>query len=403
MSVSRKTQRGWYGIDAMQRWRADQQARNRGAELDVVLMTHPRDENDLVRLFPWAQSMSLDERRVIAQHLRPVFGEVISADNLNVGLLFMPLFAHEIMNPRTRRQCRDVLKYEGMQAIRTSGAKVVCLGGLLGGLSGYGRHLDHQAEEMGVTVTTGHSLTAISVLQTYLRAVRELNMAPAERELAVLGVGSVGWGFARLLSHEKEVPRKVTLIDTPRRARHLEQHAEELRARGRFEVATETTSREGVLADDSASYRSSFLISAVSMPNVVDIHKVAAGTVLVDDSQPYCWSRDEAWQRCRDQLDIVPCEAGLIDVDTLGYRSHFPFDFADHDRMGGSRTAWCCLTEGLLRALHPHLPPTRGEPTEDTLHVYSEAFRECGLKPAELQCGPHPLPVDALRQRIGDS
>ena len=226
MSLSRKTQRGWYGIDAISRWRAEQEAKNRGTQLDVVLMTHPRDEHDVTRLFPWVQSMTLSERRVIAQHMRPVFGEVISADRLNIGMLFLPLFAHEIMNPRTRRQCRDLLKHEGMRALKESGAKVVCLGGLLGGLSGYGRHLESQAREMGITVTTGHSLTSISVLYTYLRAARELDLDVGSSELAVLGVGSVGWGFSRLLSREPHTPRKVTLIDTPRRARQKQSEAE---------------------------------------------------------------------------------------------------------------------------------------------------------------------------------
>lgn len=389
----------WLGSDSLDRWKSRPGARFQPRKLDVVLLTHPRDEADFVRLFPWGGKLTLDERREIAQHLRPTFGEVISADNLTIGLLFLPVFAAEIMHPATRSRCRTFLKTEGMAAAAASGARVLCLGGLLGSLSAYGRHVDATASEAGMVVTTGHSLTAISVLQTYRRTLAELALDPRTGSMAILGVGSVGWGFARLLAASAAVPRHITLVDVPRCAEKLEEFAAALRAYGRFTVSCEVTDRHGVLPPSSACYHSQFLVSAVSTPEVVDINLVAPGTVLIDDSQPYCWSRSQAWKRCRDQLDIVPCEAGLIDVGSIGYRSHFPFDFADQ-AIDGSRTAWCCLTEGLLQALEPDLPATLGEPTAETLDAYLQAFDRHGLQSAMLQCGENALPVQALRQSL---
>ena len=387
----------WLGSTSASRWQDRSGARIQEQKLDVVLLTHPRDETDFIRLFPWGERLSLEERRQIAQHLRPVFGEVISADRLSIGLLFLPVFAAEIMDPASRQRCRTFLKEEGMAAAAASGAKVVCLGGLLGSLSGYGRHLEQASRAAGMTITTGHSLTSISVLQTYRRAIAELALEPSAGSMAILGMGSVGGGFARLLADAPSVPRHVTLVDTPRREKHLEDFARELGSSGRFSVSYELTDRHGVLIPGSACYNSQFLVSAVSTPEVVDVRHVAPGTILIDDSQPYCWSRERAWERCSTRLDIVPCEAGLIDVGSLGYRSHFPFDFADQGA-GGSRTAWCCLTEGLLQALNPALPATLGEPTEETLAAYLAAFEHQGLQSAILQCGENPLPVQALRQ-----
>jgi predicted amino acid dehydrogenase len=389
----------WLGSDSLDRWQNRAGARVQQRRLDVVLLTHPRDEADFVRLFPWGERLSLEERRQVAQHLRPVFGEVISADRLSIGLLFLPVFAEEIMHPASRQRCRSFLKHEGMAAAVASGARVICLGGLLGSLSGYGRHVEEVAASAGMIVTTGHSLTSISVLQTYRRALAELALEPSAGSMAILGVGSVGGGFARLLADSPSVPRHVTLVDTPRRDKHLEDFAVELRKTGRFTVSCELTDRHGVLVSKSACYHSQFLVSAVSTPEVIDIGKVSPGTILIDDSQPYCWSREKAWERCRDQLDIVPCEAGLIDVGSIGYRSHFPFDFADQGS-DGSRTAWCCLTEGLLQALDPGLPATLGEPTAATLGAYLAAFERNRLQPAILQCGENALPVQALRHAL---
>lgn len=393
------TSRGWLGSDSLDLWQKEPGGKFRQKNLDVVLLTHPRDEADFVRLFPWGEKLSLAERREIARHLRPTFGEVISADELSIGLLFLPVFAKEIMHPLTRSRCRAFLKNEGLAAAVQSGARVVCLGGLLGSLSGYGRHVEDAARSAGMVVTTGHSLTAISVLRTYQRTLEDLALEPSEGTMTILGVGSVGWGFARLLANSPSVPRHVTLVDTPRWQGQLEEFAATLRRHGRFSVSCETTDKQGVLPEHSACYNSQFLVSAVSAPDVIDVDRVAPGTILIDDSQPYCWSRTKAWKRCREQLDIVPCEAGLIDANNIGYRSHFPFDFADHGD-DGSRTAWCCLTEGLLQALEPALPATLGESTPETLEAYRAAFERHGLQPAMLQCGKNPLPVAELRKSL---
>jgi hypothetical protein len=98
----------------------------------------------------------------------------------------------------------------------------------------------------------------------------------------------------------------------------------------------------------------------------------------------------------------VPCEAGLIDCASIGYRSQFPFDFADQDARGTSSTSWSCLAEGLLRIVEPSLPPTVGEPTIDNLIRYNEAFEKVGFKIPPLQCGAHRLPVDVFRQYFSE-
>jgi len=83
----------------------------------------------------------------------------------------------------------------------------------------------------------------------------------------------------------------------------------------------------------------------------------------------------------------------------MGYRSQFPFDFADHGP-AGSQTSWSCLAEGLLRRLRPDLPPTLGEPTLEVLLQYEVAFRNCGFCTPSLQCGSNILPVSTLTDRF---
>lgn len=378
-------------------WQAKQRKAGSKGKLDVVLMTHPRDAADFSLLFPWGERLTLDEREQLVKHMRPVFGEFFTAGDLNVAVLFLPMFAEEMVHPATRRRCRLILKQSGMDVVAAAGAKVACLGGLLGSLSRYGRLVDDDAQARGVTVTTGHSLTAISVLESYRRAVRSLDLEPERDHMSILGLGSVGWGFARLLMEKGPRPRHLTLVDTPSRKAHVTSCAEELRERYGQSVTVELTTATGQLQPETACYQSRYLISAVSSPYIVDINRVPPGAVLIDDSQPYCWSRTDAWDRFIKDQDILPCEAGLIDVGRLGYRAHFPFGFADENEEGGSQTAWCCLTEGLLKVLEPSLPATVGEPDMDSLNQYYDVFQRYGLQAAELQCGSRKLQVELLR------
>ncbi|WP_147305035.1 hypothetical protein [Alkalilimnicola ehrlichii] len=382
----------WTGITCLEEWNRDRDTHG----LDVVLLTHPRDDTDLVRLFPWSGHFTTDYRRALLRHLRPMMGEVIETPRLNVGLLFATCLAEDMINPDTRRWCREMLAMEALPALRRTGARYVCLGGLTASLTGYGRRLQGVADELGLTITTGHSSTTVSVYRTYARACQELELEPNRGRMVVLGLGSVGSGFVRLVLQQKEVPKSIVLVDRPNRVAHLEKLAAEFRNIADIDISIETSTKDGEIKPDSACYNCDYLISAISSWNIIDIDRIAPGTVLVDDSQPNCWSRDAAWERCKTRLDIAPCEAGLIDCSSIGYRAHFPFEFADHGP-SGSRTAWCCLTEGMMLALDSTLEPTIGEPTAERVAKFNEAFDRLKFTAAALQCEGRRLPVDELR------
>jgi hypothetical protein len=228
-----------------------------------------------------------------------------------------------------------------------------------------------------------------------------LGRRPAEQKVTVIGVGSIGRSFAQLLQTLGEKPRELVLVDRPHMSDKLERLAREFHRTSGLRTAFEVTDANGTLPADSSCYSTDVLVSAVSTAYVVDIDKVAPGTILIDDSQPYCWSREKAWQRVVERADIVPCEAGLVDCRSIGFRSRFPFDFAEID-VDGSSTAWSCLTEGMLFALEPSTTPTVGEPTLDTIVPYVTAFDQNKLRIPVLQCGPNALPIDTLQAAIGN-
>ncbi|WP_239376373.1 MULTISPECIES: hypothetical protein [unclassified Frankia] len=388
---------GFIGPDALSEWRKTKES---SGALDVVLVTHPRDENDLPRLFPWSVHLSTADRFQLTRHMKPVFGEIVTIGALRVGILFLPFYADELIDASARRRCGQVLEVDAIAAAAETGAKVLCLGGLTGALSLYGHKLVKPAEQAGIVVTTGHAVTSISVLRTYEKAVEELGRRPAEQKVTVIGVGSIGRSFAQLLSTVEEKPGELVLVDRPQMSGKLDRLAEEFRRTIGLKTSFEITDATGALPADSSCYSTDVLVSAVSTAYVVDIDKVAPGTILIDDSQPYCWSREGAWRRVVERADIVPCEAGLVDCRSIGFRSRFPFDFAEVGA-DGSSTAWSCLTEGMIFALEPGITPTIGEPTPEMISAYMTAFDQNKLCIPALQCGPHVLPIDKLRAAIG--
>jgi CRP-like cAMP-binding protein/predicted amino acid dehydrogenase len=383
--------------DALTDW----QDRRRGAQQDieVVLLTHPRSPNDLRLALPWLADVSDTALDELSSWLRPVFGEVLQAAPSSVGLLFLPRFAKDLMDPRRRAEARRIIAQDCLSLARNNGARVLCLGGLTASLMKYGRTLPQADTTQSDTtqsgrlqVTTGHAVTAISCVRTFTRGVTHAGLDIEAEQLTVVGMGSVGRSFLDLLLTRDRLPRRIVLSDLPSQTKRLRGIAETLQARLPAGTSIEVvpTNSQGALEPDHPAYDSRLLFSATSAPEVIDIDRVLPGTLLVDDSQPHCWSRTKAWARVKARGDVFPCEAGLIDCSTLAFRSFFPFDYIE-DAAAGTTHAWCCLTEGLLLARNAHLGPTIGEPTLESMVAYEAAFEEAGLRVAPLRCGPHLL------------
>jgi predicted amino acid dehydrogenase len=366
------------------------------AILDSVLLTHPRDEGDFPTLFRWGCHLSPEERRQLTRWMRPVLAEVVTAPGLASGLLVLPFYADDIMGASPARCLRIVLD-EALPFVSSVGARVVSLGGLVGALTDYGKGIEARAAGLGIRVTTGHCLTAISIERVLVRAVDELGIDLARSRVAVLGAGSVGAACARLIARGDHPPRELVLIDRPNRNRRLAALAQELGETSPVYARVEFTEKDGRLAPDSLCHESSVIVSATSSPDVLDVDRISPGTLLIDDSQPNCWSREKAWARYRREHDIAPCETGLVDCRNLGYRSRFPF-YTLESPDDGSSVAWSCLAEGLLLAREPDLPPTIGEPTAEMLSHYQAAFGRWGLSVPPLQCGNNRLDVDLVRE-----
>lgn len=358
-------------------------------DVDVILLVNARSTLDLRLAMPWLADLGDAELTELSRWMRPIFGEVLQSDPSSVGMLFLARLVEDLMHPERRGECRRLVAQDAVSLARENGAKVLCLGGLTASLMKYGRLLDGVADD--IAITTGHTVTAISCVRTMFAAVDRFGLEPEGEQLTILGMGSVGSAFLELVLTRPRCPRRIVVSDLPEQHKSIQALIDRLEPDlpAGFDISWVPSSRDG-LGVDHPAYASRYLFSATSAAEVIDVDQVMAGTLLVDDSQPHCWSRERAFRRVERDGDIIPCEAGLIDCASLSYRSFFPFDWLD-DQGQGTTHAWCCLTEGLLLGKYPELPPTIGEPTLPSMLAFDEAFVDAGLRPAPLRSGPYLL------------
>src|SRR6185312_10819453 len=102
---------------------------------------------------------------------------------------------------------------------------------------------------------------------------------------------------------------------------------------------------------------------------ILDIGRVAPGTIVVDDSAPHAFRSDEAMRRFEERGDILVNEGGLLRApEPLPIRAYVPDELEPWLRAGlmqlvaqsDPRLITGCILSGLLSARFAHLTPTIG-------------------------------------------
>jgi hypothetical protein len=156
------------------------------------------------------------------------------------------------------------------------------------------------------------------------------------------------------------------------------------------------------------------LISATNQSDLIEIRRFSSGAILVDDSQPWCWSREHATSRFEEKRDLLCLEGGLLDGSALGTETNISsMGFSPDPCQSHRNTLWSCVGEGLLLLQDRQLPPTLGQVKLESMLTYQESMQASGIVPAPLQCGGYLYSTADLldfrkqytrsRQSIGDS
>ncbi|MEH1014376.1 amino acid adenylation domain-containing protein [Micromonospora sp. CPCC 206060] len=314
---------------------------------------------------------------------RPRLLEELTTPLGTSGFVCLPRFSDELAG------ARETLAAETAHAVDLAaglGARCVSLAGMIPAHTGYGTGVLRYASTT-VAVTTGHAVTAVSVVLAVEAALAATGRTLAGRTLAVVGLGSIGSSSLQLLlARAPHPPARLVLCDIPAATPRLATHAARLRADGFPGTVEVCQSAPGV---PGAVYAADVVIGATSAANQpIDVDRLRPGTIVVDDSFPHALDPARALARMRRDRDVLVVGGGLLHLGRTGRT--VPADLppavaAGHAAgFGLPDTIASCQLESLLRAATPTLPLVHGPVDLATATGYAQALTGAGITAAPL-------------------
>ncbi|HEX3450177.1 MAG TPA: phosphopantetheine-binding protein, partial [Isosphaeraceae bacterium] len=334
---------------------------------------------------------------------RPLITDVRETPLGRIGSVVIPRFDDELYLNR-----QDLLAVLG-DAVRLAheiGAATVSLTGLLPSASGYGRDLAECLAGHDVPrITTGHATTTSAVVLAVRRGLEEAGRALADEHVGFIGLGSVGLATLRLLLSCLPHPARLSLCDVYSKWESLEslrrELIDELGYRGEVRLLA---SRHEVPAE---FYEARVIVGATNVANILDIDRVAAGSIVVDDSAPHAFDSEKALGRFHKRGDILVTEGGvLLAPEPLPLRVFVPDELEPWLKAGlvsliARSNPWNitgCVLSGLLSARFANLAPTIGLIDRQTALDHYKTLDALGFSAAGLQLDDSPLDANIIQE-----
>jgi predicted amino acid dehydrogenase len=272
---------------------------------------------------------------------------------------------------------------------RRLGARTAALTGLIPAITDFGRALQPRH---GLAITTGHATTASAIVLTAMAAARAVARTLTNETIAFVGLGAIGTATLRLLSDLPVHPRRLILCDVPAKARELERLADELRTAFGYGGDIDIVSAHGTVPAEV--YRSKFIIGATNVPGVLEIDRLAPGTIVVDDSFPHCFDLEEAIGRMASRGDVLLVDGGLVSPPgTIEWSVNLPAGIAavlghhpEASLLPGSTSITGCILSSLLAQGDAALA-TPGPVSAATCSAHWRTLERMRIGAAPLGCG----------------
>lgn len=288
---------------------------------------------------------------------------------------------------------------EALELAGSVGARAVSLTGIIPSATDYGRAVTAAIEGRRdlPAVTTGHGTTTASVVLSIQGILERARRDPRQERMAFVGLGSIGQATLRLMLRSLPPPRELLLCDLYSKRQDLERLRDEVLQAGYRGLVTVAESRGG-LPDEV--YGASFIFGATNVPDVLDIDRVASGTLIVDDSAPHCYDPRKAIARFERARDVLFTEGGMLSWDTPVRDLTWMPSFATR-RLGREQLAqflrrdpfefWGCMFSSLLTARFEDLAPTYGMVSPDVTRLHLDRLQQLGIRAAKLHCDRYEL------------
>ena len=279
--------------------------------------------------------------------------------------------------PESIRSARQMLAAynktrDGCRLAREMGARVVGLGGftsIVGGTQG-----EDLAQEFGIAVTSGNSLTAALALAQLDNLLERLGWTLTGRTVAVLGAsGDIGRACTLALAE-----RAGRLLLVARNRAKLEALREELPAGVAAEVST----------DPQAAAQADVILAATSAAEpILAEADLRPGALVCDIGYPKNLSYAP-----NPRPDVLVISGGLAEMP-------FSLDITYQTRLPQDNLMYGCFSEAMILAMsgrYESFSVGQGRITRDKMETILSLAREQGFRPAPLYRGRRALNDDAL-------
>ena len=226
-----------------------------------------------------------------------------------IANIILPIYNHEIYIDQSRT-IQKIL--EGLQYAKNLGAGCVSLTGILPSATDYGNLL-HEAMTKDAKIypsfTTGHATTTAAVILNLEKLLKRAGRRFEDQRVGFLGLGSIGLSSLELALEVLGLPRSLILADISSKKNDLIFLAEKLKKRGIF---VSVLFCDHKVPDDF--YGSDLIIGASNVPNILNVSQLKPGSLIVDDSGPYCFDPQKAIARIKKRKDILITQGGGLNM-----------------------------------------------------------------------------------------
>ncbi|MCP4380581.1 MAG: amino acid adenylation domain-containing protein [Hyphomicrobiales bacterium] len=303
------------------------------------------------------------------------------------------------------------LVLQGLESAAACGAQSVSLTGLLGSATDYGRSVVGAPGWHGKlpSLTTGHATTTASVILSLQHLLAESGRELSRERVGFLGVGSIGRASLLLMLRCLPQPAELLLCDLYDNEAVLQELADDLRQETGYRGPLRLLPTRG--RPPAAFYEASTILCATNVGNVLDVDRLAPGSLIVDDSAPLCLPADRAIGRLRDRGDILAIGGGVLRAPVpLRHRPQLPRqpgdpDFSALTDSGPSQRIGACVLSGLLSARFETMAPDLGTACAKAAKRHLDLLQGLGLGAGNLRLGNHPIDQETVarfRQRFGE-
>jgi hypothetical protein len=297
------------------------------------------------------------------------------------------------------------------------GARFVSLTGLIPSLTSYGEDIVAwlRGRPSCPGLTTGHATTTAAVIRN-LEQMLQMADRPLEGEsLAVLGLGSIGQSCLRLMLEVGPHPRELVLCDVFAKKESWQGFADELRAQHGFRGPIRLASAGAGVPPDA--YEATTIVTAVSVPDVLEVDRLRPGTLVVDDSYPPAFPVEAAMRRLQAEADIFFSNAGMLRLPAPIHETvlvpagaeellaRFGVDAYREEAVRDPYELTACVLSSLLTGRPDGaFPPTVGLAGLPELMQHYHELEFLSIGPARPQCEKYFVPEEAVerfRRRFG--